>query len=310
MAKPKELHELKWAGKVPRVQPGKYKDGLPFREIEYLCCKLILKPDRFISRESMFGFNKVLKETASRTGVKFDKFGLRYAPLKIREVIFFDTHDFRLYNNAFILRRRVTYIDGFPTGDPEIVFKFRHSDLQKAAETDVRPNIKGDYRIKFKCQALPLKDQLGGVRMLYSHNIQFPRSRVPETEVSLVDVLIGIFPALKHLRKDSGEKIKLVNDVIVEEILQDIGILDFGQGVTAVSNISLWRTRGEHKPLIGEFSFQLRFRERDESKLKAMKRMETFFIDLQYNAQDWIALDATKTGIIYRMLGNPPTSHE
>jgi hypothetical protein len=44
------------------------------------------------------------------------------------------------------------------SGEPEIVFKFRHPDIQVAAETDVRPHILGDYRVKFKCQALPLKD--------------------------------------------------------------------------------------------------------------------------------------------------------
>ena len=85
-------------------------------------------------------------------------------PLQIREVLFLDTEDFRLYNNAFILRRRIPYEDGFPVGDPEIVFKFRHPDMQKAAETDVRPQIFGDYRIKFKAEALPLKDGLGGIR--------------------------------------------------------------------------------------------------------------------------------------------------
>ena len=74
-----------------------------------------------------------------------------------------DTPDFRLYNNAFILRRRIIYVDGFPVGDPEIVFKFRHPDEQKAAELDVRPNISGKYRIKYKAEALPLKDEDRGI---------------------------------------------------------------------------------------------------------------------------------------------------
>jgi len=79
-----------------------------------------------------------------------------------------DTADFRLYNHAFILRRRIRYVDGFPAGDPEIVFKFRHPDLQKAAEFDVRPNFAGNYRIKFKAETLPLKDQVGGFRTVGS----------------------------------------------------------------------------------------------------------------------------------------------
>ena len=97
-----------------------------------------------------------------------------------REVVFLDTADFRLYNNAFILRQRITYEFGFPAGEPEIVFKFRHQDMNKAAALDVRPNIAGNYRIKFKAEALPLKDQVGGYRMLFSHNAEFPLSQAPE----------------------------------------------------------------------------------------------------------------------------------
>src|SRR5262249_10601603 len=106
------------------------------------------------------------------------------------------------------------------------------------------------------------------------------------------------------------EKILLVSDTIIEEVLQDIGMLDIGRGTRAKANVSLWRTRGEHRPLIGEFSFQVKFKDRDELDLDAMKRLEAFFRALQYAAQDWIALDATKTGIVYRLQGNAPTSHE
>jgi hypothetical protein len=55
-------------------------------------------------------------------------------------VLFLDTPDFLLYNHSFILRRRIPYRDGFPVGDPEIVFKFRHPEIQKAAE--VPPSIR------------------------------------------------------------------------------------------------------------------------------------------------------------------------
>lgn len=78
-----------------------------------------------------------MREPAKRNGVRFSSAGFEAQPIKIREVLFIDTEDFRLYNNAFILRRRITYADGFPIGDPEIVFKFRHPDLQMCAESDV-----------------------------------------------------------------------------------------------------------------------------------------------------------------------------
>ncbi len=119
-----------------------------------------------------------MRAPAEKNGVGFSVAGFDFQPVSIREVLFIDTDDFRLYNNAFILRRRMPYKDGFPIGDPEIVFKFRHSDLQVAAEDGRSAEHYGDHRVKFKCQALPLKEKLGGIRLLYSHNVQFLRSAV------------------------------------------------------------------------------------------------------------------------------------
>ncbi len=311
-AKPKTRSQLPvvWAGHVPLLKPARYADGLPIHRVEYLCCKLILRPNRFISRQSLFDFAKVLKEPAAEYGVGLTTKEFKDMPLKIREVLFMDTADFRLYNNAFILRRRIPYVDGFPAGDPEIVFKFRHPDIQEAAETDVRPQILGDHTVKFKCQALPLKDRLGGIRMLFSHNVQFPVSRAGRGDKLSMEAMTKIFPVLERIRKEPGERFDLVSDTIVEEVLQDIAMIDFGRGVTAKTNVAIWRTRGEHRPLIGEFAFQVKFKDRKELDRQAMERAERFFLALQFAAADWIALNATKTGVVYRLQGNPPTSHE
>lgn len=305
-----ELEPTGLAGTVPYLKPGRYADGLPFHDVKYLACKLILRPNRFRSRKSLYDFGKVLKRPCKEHGVTFSTEGFVDAPLKIREVLFVDTTDFRFYNNAFILRRRIPYKDGFPIGDPEIVFKFRHPDLQQAAETDVRPHILGDHEVKFKCQILPLKDQLGGIRMLFSHNVQFPRSNASENDVFSFDTITKVFPVLESLKKSPGERIELVNGTIIEEVLQDIGILDFGDGITAKANVGIWRTRGEHRPLIGEFAYQVAFKDRKELTLGSMQRAEKFFLAIQYAAVDWISLNATKTGVVYRLLGNPPNSHE
>ena len=158
-------------GQVPAIKPGKYSDGMPYNEVKYVECKLILRPNHFTSRQSFFDFAKLMKRPARETGVGFSTGEFINAPLQIREVLFLDTPDFRFYNNAFILRRRIPYQDGFPVGDPEIVFKFRHPDIQKCAATDVRPDVPGDYRIKFKAEVLPLKDDLGGMRMPHAWSI-------------------------------------------------------------------------------------------------------------------------------------------
>jgi hypothetical protein len=289
---------------------GSYADGSLLDRVQYLEAKLILKPDRFTSVQAFRDFGKIVQRTAKKVGAGFiedREAGLRP---EIREIIFGDTPDFRLYNNAFILRRRISYVDGFPVGDPEIVFKFRHPDEQKATAVDVRPKIAGKYRIKFKAEALPLKDQVGGYRILYSHNCQFGLSQMHEADRTSMATLVKVFPALAALKKSDDEKISLVNEGIVEEVLLPLGQLDFGKGVVAKCDIGLWRTRGEHKSLVGEFAFQVKFDRREDIAEKQKKLAAQFYVTLQQDVQDWLALGVTKTAMVYRLKGNEPQSHD
>src|SRR5215813_3579352 len=88
---------------MPDLKPGKYSDGLPLNEVQYLECKIILRPNHFTSRQSFFDFAKVMRRPAQAAGVDFSTDSFAQLPLQIREVLFVDTADFRLYNNAFIL---------------------------------------------------------------------------------------------------------------------------------------------------------------------------------------------------------------
>ena len=285
-------------------------DNTPFDRIQYLQAKLILKPERFTSLQSFREFGRRVEKTAKRTGVGFiadPKTGHRP---EVREINFIDTPDFRLYNNAFILRRRICYDDGFPVGDPEIVFKFRHPDEQTAAAVDVRPNIAGKYRIKFKTEALPLKDRIGGYRLLYSHNCQFGVSQVQERDRLSMAAVTRVFPSLAALKKSDEEKLQLVNEAIVEEVLLPLGLLDFGKGQVAKCDVALWRTRGEHRPLVGEFAFQVKFPSRESVAEKPKRLVAQFFVALQHEVADWLAQGVTKTGMVYRLKGNQPQTHE
>lgn len=295
---------------VPLTGGQTYADGTPLDNITYLEAKLILKPEPFTSVDAFRNFGKVVEKIARSTGVGFIPDPDTSRRPQIREITFGDTADFRLYNNAFILRRRISYLDGFPVGDPEIVFKFRHSDEQKAAAFDVRPNIAGKYRIKFKAEALPLKDQVGGYRILYSHNCQFGLSQMHEADQTSMKTLSRVFPGLAIIKKDDDEHIELVNEGIVEEVLLPLGQLDFGKGMIGKSDISLWRTRGEHKQLVGEFAFQAQFSSREVVADKQKKLAALFYVSLQNEVKDWLALGVTKTGMVYRLKGNPPQSHE
>jgi hypothetical protein len=290
-------------GLVPRLAPGEYSDGRPQDEINYLECKLILKPDRFTAAQSFLEYGAMVRNVAKKCDIVSEGMNVVLKP-QIREVLFLDTPDFQLYNNAFILRRRIRYELGFPAGEPEIVFKFRHPEARVAAALDVRPNIAGKYRVKFKSEALPLKGEIGGYRLLFSHNVQFGLSQLPEGERTSMATLAKIFPCLAYLKK-SRDHVQLVNQTIIEEVLQDLGMLDFGKGVTADATISLWRERGMHRPLCGEFAFQVKFKRRDLLHDKALERVRAFFIALQRADQDGLDLSTTKTGIVYRLRGDP-----
>ena len=153
--------QLEQAG---RVKPGTYSDGHPLDTVHYLESKLILKPDRFVAPLpyiSRFRQTRASRRREARYRF-FDCRGSKGLRPRIREVVFLDTKDFSLYNNSFILRRRITYKDGFPVGQPGNRLQVSPSRSSAAAEMDVRPNIPGDYEVKFKTEALPLKDKLGG----------------------------------------------------------------------------------------------------------------------------------------------------
>jgi hypothetical protein len=287
-----------------------YADGAPLDNITYLEAKLILKPDQFTSVESFRDFGKLVQKVARKSGVGFISDPEAGRRPQIREITFGDTSDFRLYNNAFILRRRISYVDGFPVGDPEIVFKYRHPDEKAAAAMDVRPHIAGKYRIKFKAEALPLKDAVGGYRLLYSHNCQFGLSQMHEADQTSMKTLVRVFPALAAIKKADDEEISLVNQSIVEEVLLPLGQLDFGKGMVGKCDIALWRTRGEHKSLVGEFAFQVQFAGEEDVAQKQKKVVAPFYIALQMEVKDWLALGVTKTGMVYRLNGNEPQSHE
>ena len=311
----KKLDMAAEPGPAPAPAPaqqdiGRYADGAAFDEITYLEAKLILKPDRFTSVDSFRQFGALVQRTAARTGVGFIPDPQSSQRPEVREILFFDTPDFRLYNNAFILRRRVTYVDGFPVGDPEIVFKYRHPDEKAATAVDVRPKIAGKHRIKFKAEALPLKDEVGGYRLLYSHNAQFGLSQMHDADKLSMDTLLKALPPLKALKTTAGERLALVNGGIVEEVLLPLGELDFGKGQVGKCDISLWRTRGEHLPLVGEFAFQVKFPSRASVAAKPKKLAAQFYIALQQDVKDWLALGVTKTAMVYRLKGNAPQSHE
>jgi hypothetical protein len=97
----------------------------------------------------------ILRDAAIAGGVGFGE--IDGPSERGRIVIFYDTADFALYRNNFMLRRRVSWEHDGATRE-ELVFKFRHPDHCLAAAIDPRPAVRVPYVMRFKEQILPSPD--------------------------------------------------------------------------------------------------------------------------------------------------------
>src|SRR5215469_17309451 len=141
---------------------------LPEDVVHYREYKILLQPDRFASRRDFLEFWERASKTLKKLGIKADTDHHAFDS-QVREVLFYDTPEFDLYNHHFILRKRTFYEQGWPRPDHELTFKFRDPDLARAAAVDMRPQLGGCEQIKFKEELLLERERLGGMRSAYSH---------------------------------------------------------------------------------------------------------------------------------------------
>jgi hypothetical protein len=284
-----------------------YSDGHPLDAVQYREYKLILKPERFADPDGFHAFGKIVRDVARGLDVAVSRQDVP-AEDRLREVLFYDTARFALYEGAFIIRRRTPHRDGWPTADPELTVKFRHPDLNAAAAVDVRPATERTYRIKFKEELLPLRDRAGGMRSLFSHTCVLT-APAAHLDADLARAL-RVFPALRVVLERAGPQLAVVQEARITEVLEVIGLLDFGHGVEGKADLAVWRRHAIGPALIAEFSFQVRFTRDEEQHKKARKRADDLFVRLQTAARSWLALGLTKTAVVYGLGKTAPRHHE
>src|SRR5882757_6313754 len=130
------------------MSPNAVTDGHPQDQIHYREYKILLRPERFIRPERLEEYWKIVHGIAKEYGVKVTTNENAFNRM-IREVLFYDTPEFDLYKNAFILRKRTFYKDGWPEVDHELTVKYRHKEMEMAAAVDVHPRLDGTSDIKF-----------------------------------------------------------------------------------------------------------------------------------------------------------------
>jgi hypothetical protein len=276
-------------------------------DVQYREYKILLKPDLFTKPSSFHKFWKVVHRTAKGLGIKMSKPEKPIA-LQVREVVFYDTpKHFRLYSNSFILRKRTFYRKGRPEPNFELVLKLRHPDREVAASVDVRPLLPCVNTVKFKEELLPLRNQLGGIRTIYSHACELDTPNTILTQS--FQTITQVFPALLRIGAKPETNLAIVNNIVIDETLGNIGVLEFDNKTSAKASVAVWRNHHTKAELIGEFSFQLKFQRLEELRRKPRELSEEFFRQVQKAAEEWIQLGTTQTALIYR-LGKVPVSND
>jgi hypothetical protein len=270
--------------------------------IHYREYKILLRPDRFTSRQGFMQFWDTVHGTVRKFDLKVDLEENAFHS-QVREVLFYDTPHFDLYNNHFILRKRTFYDDGWPRADHELTIKYRSPELKDAALVDVRPMAAGHDEIKFKEELLLDRKQLGGMRSVYSHGCVLTSPKVVLDRG--IEDIASVFPALGKVDIRPLTKIALVNNVAVEEVQNTIGRIHFGHGYNGKTTVAIWRSRALEKPLSGEFAFQCKFDRLTEVHKSSLALSEEFYKQVQLDCADWVMLGTTKTAMVYG-LGSVP----
>jgi hypothetical protein len=269
---------------------------LPEDVVHYREYKILLQADRFTSKRGFLEFWEDASKTIKKLGLKVDMDRNAFDS-QVREVLFYDTPEFDLYNHHFILRKRTFYDQGWPRQEHELTFKYRDPDLDAAAAVDVRTKLGGHDEIKFKQEVLLERDHLGGMRNVYSHGCVLTSPAI-ELDRGIEDITRA-FPALKSIDISPRAKMALVNNIAVEEVQNTFGMIHFHHHLKAKATVAIWRNRALEKSLSGEFAFQCKFDRLQEVHKEALELSEQFYKRLQLDCAEWVKLGTTKTAMVY-----------
>lgn len=115
---------------VLATQPTDLADNSHPDTLHYREYKLLMPASHFNRPQQFHKFWKLTRHAADLASVVIHKRG-KPMETHLREVLFFDTPKFRLYNHGFMLRRRTFYKYGIPKLNHELTLKFRSAIMPK-----------------------------------------------------------------------------------------------------------------------------------------------------------------------------------
>jgi hypothetical protein len=274
--------------------------------IGYREFKLMLCADQFDTPARFHKFWKLTRRTAEVVGVEIAKRGKPGEP-HLREVLYFDTPRFRLYNHGFILRQRTFYRAGLRASEHELTVKYRGPDYVAAAAMQMHPRVPGLCTVKFKEEVLVDQAKIGSHRSIYAQSAELETTKTSLT--STFGNIAAIFPVLISTGAKERTALSVVNGIAIEEILVNMGEIDFGGKVTGKATLAIWRNRTTQQHLVGEYSYQIKIGEAGNHG-RPKELSEAFFGRLQIDAADWLYPGTTKTAMVYGLGRAAAANHE
>ena len=258
--------------------------------------KILLDADFFKNRDDGFrDLWSIVKEVADEQGVETEPSDKKFKQ-KRRQVLFLDTKDFAIRKTGYVLRKRVKYKKKNKklAKKMEYTLKFRSEDMVKSAKADISST---DYGAKSEFE----EDMGYSAESVDKFKRKFSKRNKIKTRDnpgSTIKDFAEIFPVLKELGIPEQTVLEPVNGITIDEWRVSPGILDFGSGLIAKADITLWYDRSG-KPLIAEFSFDHKISDFDNQNEQATQKMFDFFLALRERLADRVAKETTKTGFTY-----------
>ncbi len=219
--------------------------GVNSREI-----KILLRTDAFEGPEAFFESSlETLRALASERKVKLREPGGE-PKVKTREIRYFDTPDFALRSQGWLLRQRVKVRGERKAETAELALKFKSSIRGKVAAASVSAADSYASDEEFEEDIIPVAED-GPWQSRYARRCKV--KGLPVFESPLLAQLLEIFPSLSEATLPANAKLETIGGPILERRIQP-GYLDFGNGVMADLEVT-WFEDAEGHALAAEISY-------------------------------------------------------
>jgi|TARA_B100000035_G_scaffold146946_1_gene125234 hypothetical protein len=262
--------------------------------------KLLLDSARFADIEQGFrDYWTIIKAVAEEEGIPVAESEHPYK-IKHKEISFFDTRNYDLKKNGYILRRKIKYKEGHREPGSEFSLKFRNTMPEIAATADVVIGdgyTPKDDKIELESDIVYFSAENGGKEITFSVQNLVELDHTPSFRIG---EFARIYPVLSTFGLPEDTELELVAEASADERMMRPGKFEFGDGLKGRIDLTVWLLDlGGEEVRIPEFSFDHPFPEDRDYSEEALRKCTTFIDRLQEEAPDWVVPGKLKAAFLF-----------